>query len=873
MTFFRVYDNSDYVKCNFISDDALAAEMNERNRANDYPAVSSPALMGGYCYPILDDIVATHAKGATYQILKAGLPKNDVANHDKILRLVAQPETLYAYVDSGDITVVQIENWNRAALPLSSINWLISNGNKTFKRLKTLNRPFRLWDISEEELRVIVVEDDDYTNEDLSDYTEAEIERLLDGAIVINPKLFQDCLANIKFPEYVQDDNHPEFAVDYYRQQEYLRQSANFHAFNGRIFGPMHFIGLHPGEEDDKYRRPGMLKGEVFLDVSGMCERMHADIICARSALKFEVANTTQRIVLLEPQKAKLSGVSSDLQTMINVPALYQPEDVQKWTRNFLLANFNRLKNNEVMESWYDMSTPFFNSSARIFNQNDVLTLTKWNARAWLMSGLRLTDSPWLFEQMGSAIAKTLRVQDEQKLRFPIPCAVRAQVVSASFASMAGCDMEVVPQSARWCEDLEAIVVNDIDWLEMYRSHGGPDLDDFFVAYWRTIGNTRKIVLVRSPNDLGEYSIFDYVEGDWYPQMETHDGGFILFPEVSNDPNLWAQRLSEAYELGEIIYTGLPSDADTTKPDPHPYCYDDVKYLIENNVASASCVGANVNARSLWALTKREHRKVQLTTMESCIDTGTQGGHQDDIQAVHAEARQIVDDIIADTTLKIDSYMWYTRFASIFKMPFSPSRLTSDTHVSRANQFRKDAARSFNKMVRDYAQTHLVKNLNPVIHALGAKRLRAGYEVIRETRMQMYRMQTTGDQTLEYNSWQDVHKLMLEKIHEFKSDVDKFDFVLGMYSACFKAPTTAGGRITDQLVMNPHIFPYLLNALRFYGLAFYINVDDEGQIVRNKVNEWELECKVCGVIKTTDNPTILQSYHTHLGVCMECRNP
>jgi hypothetical protein len=867
MSFLKLYDNSNFLKVNFISDDAIAADMNVRNLANGFPAATSPSLMGGYCYPILQNIVDQFSPGSTYQILKCALPKEDPKKHDFIIKLIGQAETLYAYVDSGEITIVQIEGWNRSARSLSSMNWNVFNGPKTFKRLKTLNRPFRLWSIDNRPLRVAIIEDDDYTEEFLEGYSEAEVERLLDGAIVISPSLFQDCLGNVKFPEFVQDDEHPEFAVDFYRAQEYLQQAQNFHAFNARIFGPMVFVGLN--HEDELYDRPGMLKAEAFVDVSGTLDKMHVDVICARSALKFEVANSTQRVVLLEPQKAKLSGVSSDLQTMINLPALFQPHDTAQWTRDFLLANFERLRKNEIMESWFDMATPYFNASTRVFSQNDVLTLTKWNARAWLMSGLRITDSPWLFEQLGSAIAKTLRSQDHQKLRFPIPCAVRAQCISASFASMAGSDMQVQQGCARWNSELEAIVVNDIDWLEMYRSHGGMDLDDFFVGYWRTVGNLRKIILVRSPNDWGEYTTFDYVEGDWYPQMETHDGKFILFPQVSDDPELWPKRLSEAYSENSIIYTGLPSELDKTPIDVHPYNMDDVKFAIDNNQSSETCVGANVNARSLWALTMRKHRTVQLTTMESCIDTGTQGGSQEDIQAVHAEAKSIVDDIVSSSN-PIDSYMWFTRFAN-FNASVHPSRLTSNTHISKAHQFRLDAAKAFNKMVRDYAQTHLTQNLNPVIHTLGKKHLVLAYEAIVKTRKNMYQMQSGTEDALKPNAWQDVHSLILTKIHEFDDEVDKFDFVLGLYSASFKAKTTSSGRVTDQLVMNPHIFPYLLNALRFYGLAFYINVED-GRIVRNKVSNWSLACKECGEVTETENPLILQTYHTHEGICKVCRS-
>ncbi len=529
------------------------------------------------------------------------------------------------------------------------------------------------------------------------------------------------------------------------------------------------------------------------------------------------------------------------------------------------------LNTNQIMQSWYDLSTPFFNSSSRFFTQDDVTTLTKWNARAWLMSGRRITESPWLYEQLGYAIAKGLQANDSKKLRFPVPCASRAQVISQSCASMAGDDYEIERYSARWSEPLEAVVVNDLDWLEMYTSHGGHDLDDFFVAYWRTISGQRKIVLVRSPNDWGEYSVFDYVEGDWFPEFETHLGEKYSFPEVPDDPELWPERLSEMLAAGKIIYTGLPSQNNPPdKLEPEPYALKHVMRLIENNRASSACVGANVNARSLHALCAREHRSVQLTNMETCIDTGTQGGSLEDAEAVMAEAKDIVAQIVRNPEAPLDEYMWYSRFAQFNDIPFDRNRLTSTSHISRANKYRIDAAQNFIKMVREHAKK-LIPNADPQVHRLGQRFLRPAYAVLIETRLSMVRMQAPGEQALVPRDWTDVHAPALEAINAFESEVDRHDFVLALYSATLKVPTRSTGKITDQLVMNPHIFPHLLNAMRFYGLAYYIDITPEGKIERSKNTQWELVCNSCEASNVVTDPKTVQAYYHYHRICKTCR--
>lgn len=868
MSFYDVYGVTPFVRVNHISDDERAAEIN-RHRDSDI-MTTSPSLMGGYTYPILNQI----AGEKTFQILKSDLPSSN-RELKIVYGLLEQPETIYGYVNSASLTIVQIEGWDRRATPMSSLGWHAVSTPKTFKRIKTLNRPFRLWNTMGRELRVAVVTDFGYTDMDeeiLSAFSQDEIERLLDGGVTISRELFDNCLPNVVFPEYKPDDHRPEVLVNQYRRDEFFRQAQNFHAFNARILGRMHFIG-EPTER--MLTTPGMIKAEAFVDVGGACERMNVDVICAASALKFEIGSTNPPIILLEPQKAKRQGVNSDLQTMSNLPALYQPDDVKQWTRDFLLSNFERLKSDQVMEAWYDMSMPYFNSSSRTFDQNDVLTLTKWNARAWLMSGRRITESPWLFEQLGSAIAKMIRPRDQRKLRFPVPCAVRAQVISQSFASMAGSDVFVQTGTARWCEELESIVVNDEDWLEMYRSHGGHDLDDFFVGYWRTVGNLRKIILVRSPNDWGEYSMFDYVEGDWYPQYDTYDGGIVQFPAVPTDEKLWPTRLSEMHANGEIIYTGLPSTlVEPESYDLKPYGVGDVARLLGNNKDSASCVGAIVNARVLWSLCKGEHRQAQLASMEDCIDAGTQGGSADDAAAIHAEAKEIVRLLIDDPTVQIDEYMWSTRFASFHGMPFNRQRLNSQSHVSQANRFRNDAAQEFMVKVRNYAQDLIkIKGSDPLIHQLGKKSLRVGYKMLMDTRQQMVRMQSGGNQDLSPRDWGDVHELVLTKLNSYEKISDRHDFIMGLYSACLRVPTSSSGKISDQLVMNPHVFPYLLDAMRFYGMAYSIEVTQENRIERKKHEQWDLRCAQCGVEHITENPIVLQNFAHYDELCKSCRVP
>jgi hypothetical protein len=150
----------------------------------------------------------------------------------------------------------------------------------------------------------------------------------------------------------------------------------------------------------------------------------------------------------------------------------------------------------------------------------------------WVAMGMKVTESPWMFETLATSHAKPL------KSKIPIPCAVYEQIISESLARMAGYEIEVEQGTIQRLSELEVHVVNDLDWIEMYASHGGCDQDDFFKLFYREfeggdLDGHKSVIVARSPNGIGEYSIFKYVEGAWHPHWLTSTGEKITFPKVS----------------------------------------------------------------------------------------------------------------------------------------------------------------------------------------------------------------------------------------------------------------------------------------------------------------------------------------------------
>lgn len=824
---------------------------------------------GGYRYPILEDMAA----GRPFVILRAAIPQSP-QHVEELRKVLHSDEIVFAYVEKGSIYIALVLGKAADERLLRENGWRIvtstkAGADKTAKRLKTLARPFRVWGQFKRPLRVFIVEDDAYHAGVLMGWSAADREMLLDGAMVMNSRLIDECIDNAAIPMRNPDEGGTLTQTDLHRTNQFQALVANAPAFNGRVFGQMEFIGL---DEDDPFNDcEGGLKGEVFRrDMPEDYEDI--DIICARSALKVEVSCNQDSWVLLEPQTAKWE-VFSDLQTMVNNQPLFGLEDLKDWIDDWLNAQLNALRADKIMENWYNMRGERFHSDEeRIWFPEDVTTLTRWNLRRWLMSGHKVTESPWLFRHLADSIADSLHVDDIRRMRFPIPCAIRCQVVSQSFASMAGTysDCEWTQGEIRWDKDMEVLIVTDEDWHEMYASHGGCDLDDFFVAFYREVDGVRKVIITRSPNDYGEYTMFNYHEGDWYPTYERADGSIMEFPKASMEG--WCKRLSEAVRDGEVTYEGMPSSRDSkARGDGHEYGLHDVWVAIATQGHNNAAVGTNVNGRALYTASEGvkmlRPRAHQLAPMEACIDAPTQGGSAEDVAAVAKEGTDIVEDLLK-RGIPLDGWLWRNRFANRFRN-VSPA-LDNNSFLCQADAIRQRAVRLFRLKVRNEVKAN-PPVISPVLDKLSKRYLRSAEMVLKNNRQRMVRMQPVGEQTLQPGQWDDVYADVRGTLDGFVNPVDKHDFILALWVVSLRIPTRSTDRISDQVVMNPVIFPDLMDALVFYGLANDVRVENN-QLVVERHEAWKLTCIECGVIAETDNPVTLQRYYALGSKCKECRS-
>lgn len=751
-----------------------------------------------------------HTGEPVFKVGAVSLPETEL-ELKRIEEIVNHPSIQYALVDKDKVVFVQIgdhgTDLNKYAPWLTIFNemgYQVKGGGKTAKRLKSFHRPTSLnanFALSECAVQLVADASEFSRYEFGEGYTQEEIERLLDGGMIISDRLIRKAIKNIPnfSPEPTDDPNEYYFSPRV--RYEMINDLLNMKTFNVRIITP-----------------EGMLKGNGF--VSTRLPK-GVDVVSWDGNLKKEITYSEGMRFLAEPQGAK-SRVHTDDQTMANFPMLFTKEDMEMWLKEKYEELFKNAINDQALMNWRNVWQRSWRDKV---NPEDEEFQSRINyvGYRWRSMGMRVVDSPWLFETLAIGSAKPLET------KIPIACAVYEQIVSESMVRMAGyTSFEVEEGHIRRLNDLEVHVVNDQDWIEMYASHGGCDQDDFFKLLYRTMeGGERDgqkvVIAMRSPNGFGEYSIFKYTEGDWYPTWKRSDGTEDSFLRVSGRG--WPKRLSEAIADGDVAYTGLPSH---NNPSPkrvgESYTRQDVISDLKASMSSGT-VGKFVNSTMLWASVFQKHRHLQACSLEDAIDGYVQTNVLEDRQAIDEDADRMVREVIA-SGLPVDRSIWdaVNRNFGRYLKPGEWVEKYEGT-LTQMNILCRKYFDEFCARVRAYSQTN-IKPL-PLVEKLGYRmsfKARFDLKKFRQLIMNM-NSQMTNDQggRIDRDGWETIYKTIVDKINEFELENDRYDYVLGLYLVSMTEPTSTG-KVTDQIVMNRLVFNYLQRALQFYGIGKYTDV-------------------------------------------------
>lgn len=712
--------------------------------------------------------------------------------------IARHPRISYAVVDKDKIMFVRVGEKRGWLTALNEAGFKVSGGSKTPKRAKQLHRP-TLLNAKFDHINVYIAESTQFSDYDFVNPNEEvpswmqdpEITaRLLDGAFVVSSRLHYKAIDNIPVYNPTNSTDPLDYYYDGRVRSEMIEDLKKQRAYNGRIIGSI-----------------GTIKGNYF--VADLPEGI--DVITSKENIKTELSNSESWYLIAEPQWAK-PHASTDIQTLINFPKLFRKSDLEMWLREEYKKIFNDVTNGKILSDYKRIYKRLWQEDEEIDDQELHARMTYVGHR-WVSMGFSVTNSPWLFKTLAISHAKPL-----QK-RIPVPCALYEQIISESIAHMTGWDGTVEQGTIRRCTSLGVHIVNDLDWLEMYESHGGHDADDFFKLYYREVESgdldgEKVIITNRCPNGYGEYSIFKYVENEPYPTWTMADGTEVTFPKING--RKWPTRLSEAIRGNYVVYTGLPSDNQKTKIEySDEYSVDDFLMNVRNTMTTGN-VGGYVNAVMLHSLTINQHRPIQMCSLESAIDGCTQTDVPEDRRAIDIESELIVKEVL-ESGKPIDQWYWETRgFANRYR---DQDVTLYEGKTTQVAMLCKKYFAEYCKKVAEWAQD----NARPVdaVAAIGERLVLHAQADIRRFRKEIYEANTaptssTGN--IQRETWEILYDKISFHIDSFERDEDKHDYIIALLHSSIKFPTT-DGIVTDQIVMNRTIYPYLERALIFYGLG------------------------------------------------------
>jgi hypothetical protein len=781
-----------------------------------------------------------------FRVSALPIPRNG-REYRIVEQLARHPRICMAVVDKNKLMFLRVGKQTGWLSALKKAGFEIIGGPKTPKRAKQLYRP-TLLSAKFDDLNVYIADSQQYSDYDFSEQSTEVPQwmkdpkvhaRLCDGAFVVSTRLHHAMLQNIPVFNPQSSTDPLEYYYDGQLRSQMIRDLEKQYVYNARIIGKL-----------------GMIKGNMF--VAELPEGI--DVITTRENIKKEVSNNLCWHLIAEPQFAK-KGTTTDIQTMINLPKLFRKSDMEFWiseeykkmfaevTEGRILSDYKRV----YMRLWKDDQ-----DDSRTIDDQELHSRLTYIGYRWVAMGLNVTNSPWLFKTLAISHAKPL-----QK-RIPVPCSLYEQVISESLARMAGWEGSVEQGTIRRCLDLGVHIVNDLDWLEMYESHGGHDADDFFKLYYRTIEggemNGEKVVVVnRCPNGYGEYSVFKYVEGEQFPVWKDSKGNEHSFPKING--RRWPQRLSQAIRNGSVRYEGLPSEHKESQTVYSPeYTVEDFLMNVRNAMSNGS-VGAYVNTVMLHSLVLGKHRPVQLCSMESAIDGCTQTDMIEDRVAIDVEAEKIFEEVIASGR-PIDAYYWHDR-----KFALRYPEVDVELYEGKPTQFQllcKNYFAEYAKKVSEWAQ----ENSRPVeqVSVLGDRLVLHAQSDIRRFRKEIYMsnsMNASFTGNIGRDIWEQIYQKIAEHIETFEREEDKHDYALSLLHSSIKFPT-AEGNVTDQIVMNRIVYPYLERALIFYGIGSVLKLhkNERGKLYTEdiRVESWDYTDPE-GATHTFTDPVEFQAFH------------
>ena len=311
----------------------------------------------------------------------------------------------------------------------------------------------------------------------------------------------------------------------------------------------------------------GQEKGDVIVT------DMNADLMFPAGSAKREIALENGTIFVgLDPRHAR-DDMRLDIQSLVNLHPFFSPEQLIAWARLESEMFLHNIKSGKL--------DGIFHRLGLLESATDLDKLTSWWLAEYLVSGGQLM---WFNGTIAAMARQHLnRLQAGQaKSRWPVPGG-RYYIMPAE---VGGRD---VPDGMVELDPAHATAwVSTHDWNDhIVNVLGGCDGDDavWVFGFTDTSDNRRKLLLWRSPNQLGEYIVLEPTAGSHELAWPVVDG-CITWPAA--DSALLPPRIDQV----QMTYGEIPPFA---QPASERYTTEAMETAIAEAEQNAGVLGAYCN--------------------------------------------------------------------------------------------------------------------------------------------------------------------------------------------------------------------------------------------------------------------------------------
>jgi hypothetical protein len=810
------------------------------------------------------------------------------------LRYAAHPAMNDVYVDKDKIVYVNIpgaEGWH-AQYDAAGIS--VTNGKNHNKYRKSVYRPTEIgFEFPDDiDVTVKVLEADEVrsmSKEDLSAYSDEQVEMIADGMFVFNDRVWRMMLDSV-------EGNSSVFKTA--RRMQRVRKA---HEFNVRLLSEAGFV------KGDAVRAHGKLPGDVMFYTS------RANV---KGAMK--VLDGGKRFLIAQPNGGKSQAFSNiqELAWFSAVPngttQLFTMERLNAVLADHLEKSFQEITSGTLNERFSDPESFVWRLMKDLDDEginNTFTMLQRWSVIEAAMRGFDYRTSPSMLASVAINHRTTMRDFNGHP-RFPLPNAEYKAVKSVTMLRMAGYKVKT-PQRGfiEYHEPMDVWYVCDRDWIDSYIDFGGQDGDDHFTVMSIVDSNgEHRIITWRMPMD--SYKMFRTNSGGISYTDAKGNQTFAFQMSRNSDVNKFPKPLSQLIDEGKVTITGLPSQKrDKSNAPTHKLTREDVMDEIRALSGQNAALGAYVNSLFLYRWVFRT-LPAQIPGMVSdVVDTND----PEDAEFILEYSAKLVKEVF-DSGRPIPRSYWETTREYGFNLvlesymkdhPGYKVNFSSDDKLGRMTKMLDDAIRQFDRRVDTFGQeSHaLIDSSIPALFTKDDPIIREAQQVVRafrgrfpeETRRKEEDYQEavrnwdgngeapTKPKSFSSEAWLRIREDVMSGITSREGD-DRDRFVLALYVVAHTMPLKTSKKFNDNFLVSSQVdgsgsdvgpFPHFIQALRNYGyVADTFTIDDDGHLDPEYlcIRTWTLTCNECGSKYHTARQDQYDSYMANGGICKRCRS-